>query len=128
MALKVALIITAISIALLAIYGADAVSSHHGENQGFLPFDHKVRGIGLGGPAMILPIIAFFISRKESSKPLSIMLFVTGVMIIIGGAVFLSMPPSQESLESPRNPMAEAGPLFAVGAFQIALGAIKIRK
>src|SRR5574338_1642443 len=127
MALKGAVIITAISIALLAIYGADAVSSHHGENQGFLPFDHKVRGIGLGGPAMILPIIAFFISRKDSSKPLSIMLFVTGVMIIIGGAVFLSMPPSQ-MVEKARNPMSEAGPLFAVGAFQIALGAIKIRK
>lgn len=126
MALKAALIITAISIALLAIYGADAAVSH-GTDQGFLPFDHKVRGIALGGPAMILPIIAFFISRKESSKPLAIMLFVTGVMIIIGGAVFLSMPPSQ-MVEKARNPMSEAGPLFAVGAFQIALGAIKIRK
>ena len=127
MALKAALIITAISIALLAIYGADAASSH-GTTQGFLPFDHVIRGIGLGGPAMILPIIAFFISRKESSKPLAIMLFVTGVMIIIGGAVFLSMPPSPEMMQKARSPMAEAGPLFAVGAFQIALGAIKIRK
>jgi len=123
MAIKAALIITAISIALLAIYGADAASSH-GVEQGFIPVDHKVRGIALGGPAMILPIIAFFISRKESSKPLSIMLFVTGIMIIIGGAVFMAMPPSNQ----PRNAMAEAGPLFAVGAFQIALGAVKLRK
>jgi hypothetical protein len=123
MALKTALIITAISIALLAIYGADAAVSK-GSDQGFLPFDHKTRGMGLGGPAMILPIIAFFISRKESSKPLAAMLLVTGAMIIVGGAVFLSMPPSGE----PRNVMAEAGPLFGVGAFQIALGAIKIRK
>lgn len=123
MALKVALIITAISIALLAIYGADAAVGK-GTNQGFLPFDHKIRGIGLGGPAMILPIIAFFISRKESSKPLGVMLLVAGAMIIIGGAVFLSMPPSDQ----PRNAMSEAGPLFGVGAFQIALGAIKIRK
>lgn len=123
MALKIALVITAISIALLAIYGADAAVSH-GTDQGFLPFDHKIRGMGLGGPAMILPIIAFFISRKHSSKPLGIMLLVTGAMIIIGGAVFLSMPPSDQ----PRNAMAEAGPLFGVGAFQIALGALKIRK
>lgn len=123
MALKAALIITAISIALLAIYGADAAVSK-GSDQGFLPFDHKTRGMGLGGPAMILPIIAFFISRKEPSKPLAAMLLVTGAMIIVGGAVFLSMPPSDE----PRNIMAEAGPLFGVGAFQIALGAIKIRK
>jgi hypothetical protein len=123
MAIKIALVITAISIVLLAIYGADAAIGK-GTDQGFLPFDHKIRGIGLGGPAMILPIIAFFISRKESSKPLAIMLFVTSIMIIIGGVVFLSMPPSDQ----PRNAMSEAGPLFAVGAFQIALGAIKIRK
>lgn len=123
MALKIALVITAISIALLAIYGADAAVSQ-GTDQGFLPFDHKIRGMGLGGPAMILPIIAFFISRKHSSKPLGVMLLVTGAMIIIGGAVFLSMPPSDQ----PRNAMSEAGPLFGVGAFQIALGALKIRK
>ena len=92
MALKISLIITAVSIALLAIYGADAAISSE-TDQGFLPFDHKIRGMGLGGPAMILPIIAFFISRKESSKPLGIMLLITGIMIIIGGAVFLSMPP-----------------------------------
>ncbi|MBI5697555.1 MAG: hypothetical protein HZC29_03470 [Thaumarchaeota archaeon] len=128
MALKVALVITEISIALLAIYGADAAAS--GSGNGFLPFDHKTRGIGLGGPAMIIPIIAYFISRKESSKPLSIMLFVTGAMIIVGGLVFLSMPPSgatDETLKS-RSIIGEAAPLFAVGAFQIALGAIKIRK
>ncbi len=123
MALKIALAITAISIALLAIYGADAAVSQ-GMDQGFLPFDHKIRGIGLGGPAMILPIIAFFISRKHSSKSLAVMLFITGAMIIVGGAAFLSMSPSDQ----PRNAMAEAGTLFGVGAFQIALGALKIRK
>ncbi|MGQ0606662.1 MAG: hypothetical protein ACT4OD_06940 [Candidatus Nitrosotenuis sp.] len=123
MALKIALVITAISIVLLAIYGADAAIGK-GTEQGFLPFDHKIRGIGLGGPAMILPIIAFFISRKEASKPLAVMLFVTGIMIVVGGSVFLSMPPSDQL----RNVMMEAIPLFGVGAFQIVLGAIKIRK
>ena len=123
MAIKIALIITAISIALLAIYGAD-VAVGKGTEQGFLPFDHKIRGMALGGPAMIMPIVAFFISRKESSKPLSVMLLVSGILIIIGGAVFFATPPSSQ----PRNAMAEAGPLFVVGAFQIALGVLKIRK
>ena len=123
MAVKVALIITGIAIGLLAIYGADVAVSN-GADYGFLPFDHKIRGMAFGGPAMILPIIGFLIARKESSKPLAIMLFVTGIMIIVGGAAFLSMPPSDQ----PRNAMAEAGPLFGVGAFQIALGAIKLRK
>ena len=126
MAIKAAIIITLISIALLIIYGADVAVSK-GSDQGFIPFDHKIRGIGLGGPAMILPIIGFFISRKEPSKILSVMLIVSGILILIGGAAFLSMQPSEE-VENARNAMAEAGPLFAVGAFQIVLGAIKTRK
>lgn len=124
MALKAALIITGIAIGLLAIYLAD-VGAAMGTDQGFLPFDHKTRGLALGGPAMALPIIGFFISRNEPSKTLGIMLFVVGIMIIVGGAVFLANAPA-EMVE--RNPMADAGPLFVVGAFQIALGAIKIRK
>lgn len=124
MALKVALIITGISIALLAIYGAD-VGVAKGADQGFLPMDHKMRGIGLGGPAMALPIIAFFISRNEASKTLAIMLFVTGIMILVGGAAFLA---NSSTADMQRNPMSEATPLFGVGAFQIALGAIKIKK
>ncbi|HEX9845485.1 MAG TPA: hypothetical protein VGA92_03360 [Candidatus Nitrosotenuis sp.] len=124
MALKAALIITGIAIGLLAIYYAD-VGVAAGADYGFLPFDHKTRGMVLGGPAMALPIIGFFISRNEPSRPLAAMLFVVGIMIIVGGAYILANAPA-ETLE--RNPMAEAAPLFGVGAFQIALGAIKIRK
>jgi hypothetical protein len=124
MALKISLIITGIAIGLLAIYGAD-VGAGKGTDQGFLPFDHKTRGIALGGPALALPIIAFFISRNESSKALAVMLFVSGIMILVGGGVFLANAPSDTAQ---RNPMSEAAPLFAVGAFQLALGAIKIRK
>jgi glucose uptake protein GlcU len=125
LALKAALVITGIAIALLAVYGADVAVSK-GTDQGFLPFDHKTRGMTLGGLALALPIIGFFISRREPSKTLAIMLFVTGIMIIVGGAVFLVNMPVEAT--DGRNPITEAGPLFAVGAFQIALGAIKIRK
>lgn len=124
MAIKAALIITGISIALLAIYGADVAYSM-GKEGGFLPFDPKVRGYALGGPAMALPIIAYFISTKEPSKSLAGMLFATGAMILIGGASFLAKMPTDEIQ---RNPIFDAAPLFIVGAFQIALGAIKIRK
>ena len=126
MAIKAALIMTGVAIALLVIYGAD-VAAGGGTGTGFLPFDHKVRGIALGGPAMILPIIGFFISRKESSKQLAVMLFVVGILIIIGGAVVISMPPS-ETAETGRNAITESVPLIGVGAFIIGLGAVKIRK
>ena len=127
MAIKAALIMTGISIALLAIYGVD-VAAGGGTGTGFLPFDHKVRGIALGGPAMVLPIIGFFISRKESSKPLGIMLLVAGILIIVGGAVVISMPPSAESVNAGRNAIAESVPLIGVGAFIVGLGVVKIRK
>lgn len=127
MAMKASLIMTGISIALLVIYGAD-VAVGGGTGTGFLQFDHKVRGIALGGPALILPIIGFFISRKESSKPFAIMLFVAGILIIIGGAVVISIPPSAEAVSTGRNAIAESAPLIGVGAFIIGLGAVKIRK
>ena len=61
MALTAALIITGIAISLLVIYGIDvAVGYSTDSGEGFIPFDHKTRGMGLGLPALILPIIAYF--------------------------------------------------------------------
>ena len=65
MALTAALIITSIAVSLLVIYGVDVIVGYSADNgEGFIPFDHKTRGMGLGLPALILPIIAYFISRK----------------------------------------------------------------
>ena len=68
MALGAALIITGIAIGLLIGYGADvAVSMGNEAKEGFLPLNEMQRGIGLGAPALLLPIIAFFISLKAVS-------------------------------------------------------------
>ena len=84
MAKTVALVITGISIALLVIYGVDAaVGAGNPDHQGFLDMDHMTRGLGLGGPAMGLPLIAYFISRNDSSKGLGGMILITGILIII---------------------------------------------
>ena len=57
--LKASLIMAGVAIALLVIYASDvAVNEVSGE--GFLGDDHQARGFGLGMPALILPIIAFF--------------------------------------------------------------------
>jgi len=127
MAIKAALIITGISIALLVIYALDvAVNEIAGE--GFLGDNDKARGLGLGMPAIILPIIAFFISRKEKSSGLGIMVIISGTLIIIGGILLFVLEPSQEVQESGRSIIEMAAPLFAGGAFIVALGAIKIKK
>ena len=125
--LKAALIMTGISIALLVIYALDvAVNEITGDS--FLGTDPMARGIGLGMPALILPIISFFISRKEKSGMLGIMLIISGMLIIIGGIALFVVEPSPEALESGRSIIERAAPLFAGGALIVALGAIKLKK
>ena len=131
MALKAALVLTGIAIGLLLLYGADVASSINvdgeiGERKdGFLPLNDMQRGIGLGVPALILPIIAFFISLKEPSKGLGIMIIIAGILIIIGGIAVVANP-SPESAD--RDPVGSVVMLFAPGIIQLALGAIKIKK
>ena len=124
MALTASLIITGIAIGMLVLYGADVAASMGEEGvkkDGFLPLDDMQRGMGLGVPAIILPIIAFFISLKESSKGLGGMIIISGVLILIGGIALVGTP-APEGTE--RNPAM----LFIPGIIQIALGAIKIKK
>jgi len=125
--LKAALIMTGISIALLVIYALDvAVNEITGDS--FLGFDPMARGIGLGMPALILPIISFFISRKEKSGMLGIMLIISGMLILIGGVALFVLEPSLEAQESGRSIMERAAPLFVGGALIVALGAIKLKE
>ena len=128
MALTLALIITGIAIALLIVYGMDVVVGYSTDGgDGFIPFDHKTRGIGLGFPALILPIIAFFISKKEPSKGLGIMIILAGILIIIGGVVVIGNAEAMEEA-SGRSILAETIPLIIAGLVQIGLGILKIKK
>jgi len=129
MAKAVALVITGISIALLVIYGADAAAGMDDPGkQGFLDMDHMTRGLGLGGPAMVLPLIAYFISRNDSSKGLGGMILVAGILIIIGAVTVIGMADLSEVTETTRNPLMEVAPLLIVGGIQMGLGVLKIKK
>jgi hypothetical protein len=129
MAKAAAVIITGIALALLIIYGADAAAGmDNPDKQGFLAMDHKTRGLGLGGPAMVLPLIAYFISRNDSSKVLGAMIVITGILIIIGAATVIGMADSSEAQETARNPLMETAPLLVVGGIQMGLGILKIKK
>ena len=127
MALNAAMVLAGISILLLILYGADVVSSINmdGEigvkNDGFLPLNDMQRGMGLGGPAIILPIIAFFIALREKSKGLGGLIIISGILILVGGLAMV-LTPAPEGVE--RNPIM----LFAPAIIQLALGAIKIVK
>ena len=129
MAKAAAIVITGIAIALLVIYGADvAAGTDNPDKEGFLAMDHKARGYGLGGPAMVLPLIAYFISRNDSSKGLGGMILIAGILIIIGGVTVIGMDYLSESQETARNPFMETVPLLVVGGIQMGLGVLKIKK
>ena len=129
MAKAAALVITGLSIALLVIYGADAAAgAGNPDHQGFLDMDHMTRGLGLGGPAMVLPLIAYFISRNDSSKGLGGMILITGILIIIGAVTVIGMADLSEADETARNPFMETAPLLIVGGIQMGLGVLKIKK
>ena len=129
MAKAAALVITGISIALLLIYGADAAAgAGNTDHQGFLDMDHMTRGLGLGGPAMVLPLIAYFISRNDSSKGLGGMILIAGILIVIGGVTVIGMADPSEAEETTRNPLMETVPLLVVGGIQMGLGVLKIKK
>lgn len=131
MALAASYVMVGVSIALLAVYGADvaAAKSSPGGDEGFLPFDHMARGLGLGLPSMVLPFAAFFASRREPSRPLGLLLAAAGILIVVGGAVVLSMPAPEADPEGPaRSAVASAAPLLVVGSIIVALGAVKVRR
>ena len=134
MAKTPAVIITGIAIALLVIYGADVAAGVNVDDEvgeqgdGFLQMDHMTRGLGLGGPAMVLPIIAYFISRNDSSKGLGGMILIAGILIIIGGVTVIGMADPSEAEETARNPFMETTPLLIVGGIQMGLGVLKIKK
>jgi len=128
MALTPALIIAGIAIALLVVYGMDVIVGYSTDSgDGFIPFDHKTRGMGLGLPALILPFIAYFISRKEPSKGLGIMIIVAGILILVGGAVVIGNADAMEEA-SGRSVLGETIPLLVAGIAQIGLGILKIKK
>ena len=129
MAKTAAIIITGIAITLLVIYGADAAAGvGNPDHQGFLDMVHKTRGLGLGGPAMVLPLIAYFISRNDASQGLGGMILITGILIIIGAVTVIGMADLSEADETTRNPLMETAPLLVVGGIQMGLGVLKIKK
>lgn len=128
MALKIAVIISVISIILLAIYGADslmAISENIGlQNSAFLQMDVKVRGVIFGMIPAALLIISYFITRREPSKGL-------GGLMIIGGALMVGGVGLIFALQGSMIPSAgrgEFGAVIAIGIVIIALGVMKIKK
>ena len=128
MALKVAMIISIISIILLVIYGADsimAITEHIGiQNTAFLQMDVKARGLIFGMIPAILLVISYFITRKEPSKILGILIIIGGALMVVGVGLIFALQGSS----IPAAGQGEFGAVVGIGAVIMALGGLKIKK
>jgi len=128
MALKISLIMSIVSIILLAIYGADsiaAIAENLGvQNSAFLNMDVKVRGVIFGMIPAALLIISYFITRKEASKGLGILIVIGGALMIAGVGIIFALQGSA----IPDSGKGEFGAVVGIGIIIAILGGLKIRK
>jgi len=95
---RLAKILTLIAIFSILVYGADVVLDR--ADEGFLPFDSKIRGFVLGLPSVILPLIAFGITYRTPSTSLGLLLIINGIIILIGSILFVSLQETTETIEN----------------------------
>ncbi len=123
MKLKIAMIISVISIVMLCIYGLDVIAANGGKT-GFLPMNVSERGSIFGIIPSTLLIISFFITRKDPSKKLGILIIIGGALIIVGTGIILALQGSQA--QDSRG-VREFGAVLGIGIIIAILGIIKIR-
>lgn len=117
-----------VSIILLAIYGADsiaAITENLGvQNSAFLNMDVKVRGVIFGMIPAALLIISYFITRKEASKGLGILIAIGGALMIAGVGIIFALQGSA----IPDSGKGEFGAVVGIGIIIAILGGLKIKK
>jgi hypothetical protein len=121
---KIALAMSVVSIIMLCIYGLDVITANGGKT-GFLPMNVSMRGSIFGIIPSALLIISFFMTRKESSKKLGVLIIVGGALIIAGTGIILALQGGQ-SQDS--RAIRELGAVLGIGIIIAILGIIKIRK
>lgn len=128
MALKVAIIMSIVSIIMLAIYGADsimAITQNLGlQSTAFLNMDVKVRGMIFGIIPSALLVISYFITRKEPSKSLGIAMIIGGALMVVGVGIIFALQGSAV----PSAGRGEFGAVVGIGVIIVLLGLLKIKK
>lgn len=118
--------IALVALILILVYGFDILFTIYFEKT-FLPFDAQIRGIIIGIPAAVLPILAFFLSRKIKSNLIGVLVFSTGIIMMSGSlaaATFIDQGVSD--LESFGKNIVSLLPVVGLGMFIIILGISKL--
>lgn len=123
---KLAIILSIVALILILVYGADILLPRYlGEE--LLHLDMKSRGLLIGTPAAILPIISFFLTRKEKSKTLGLLILSSGILIMSGSlAAATSVNQSISDLESFTQNILLFVPAVGLGMYIAILGVSKL--
>lgn len=117
---------TVAALVLILMYEGDILFSIYFEKI-LLPLDTETRGIVMGIPAAILPIMAFFLSRKTKSNFIGLLTLFTGILMMSGSlaaATFIDQNISD--LESFGKNIASLLPVVGLGMFIVILGISKL--
>lgn len=128
MRLKIAIIMAVIALGLIIAYGLDVVAGVF-YSKGFLPFNAATRGIVLGLPSSVLPIIAYYVTKKEESQILGLVILITGIVIALGSVASLllqGMPTSAATRQG--SVLFTFGAVLAVGFYIAILGLKKVQE
>ena len=109
---------------MLCLYGLDVIAANGGKT-GFLPMNVSVRGSIFGIIPSAMLIISFFMTRKESSKKLGVLIIIGGALIITGTGIILALQGGQAQ---DSRAVREFGAVLGIGIIIAILGIIKIRK
>jgi len=122
---NLAKILTLIAIFLILVYGLDAALDR--SDTGFLSFDSKTRGLVLGLPSVILPLIAFGITYRSPSTSLGGLLIIDGTIILIGSMLFVSLQETTPTIDKfvIIENVTSFAPIVALGLVIIFLGTWK---
>ncbi|MCH7647244.1 MAG: hypothetical protein IIA83_01370 [Thaumarchaeota archaeon] len=122
---KLAKILTLIAIFLILVYGLDAALDR--SDTGFLSFDSKTRGLVLGLPSVVLPLIAFGITYRSPSTSLGGLLIINGTLILIGSILFVSLQETTPTIDKSViiENVTSFVPIIALGLVIIFLGTWK---
>jgi len=86
--------------------------------------DVKVRGVIFGMIPAALLIISYFITRKEASKGLGILIVIGGALMIVGVGIIFALQGSA----IPDSGKGEFGAVVGIGIIIAILGGLKIKK
>ena len=122
---KLAKILTLIAIFLILVYGLDAALDR--SDAGFLSFDSKTRGLVLGLPSVVLPLIAFGITYRSPSTSLGGLLIINGTLILIGSILFVSLQETTPTIDKSViiENVTSFVPIIALGLVIIFIGTWK---